>query len=122
MFQNVAIPFEHFGTGSVERLIRSVEETNWKKTKADPDYDERLWLQNIEDTLDVQHMLPTVHHPTTSPYQMYDRYTVDALKTPILPFKSIVIVHVPNERQNTTSGRGFEPMVVGRQSASTGGI
>ena len=29
MFENVAIPYEHFGTGSVERLIRSVEETNW---------------------------------------------------------------------------------------------
>ena len=67
-------------------------------------------------------MLPTVHHPETSSYQMYDHFTVDALKTPILPFKSIVIAHIPNERQNTTSGRGFEAMVVGRQSASTGGI
>jgi hypothetical protein len=122
LFQNVAIPYEHFSTGSVERLIRTVRETNWKKTVSDPDYDDRLWLKNVHDTCDVQQMLPTVHHPTSSPYKMYDHFTVDAQKTPILPFKSIVIAHIPNERQNTTSGRGFEAMVVGRQSASTGGI
>ena len=122
IFQNIAIPYEHFATGSVERLIRSVRETNWKKTVSDPDYDERLWCKNIYDTLDVQQMLPTVHHPNSSPYLMYDHFTVDAIKTPILPFKSIVIAHIPNEKQSTTSGRGFEAMVVGRQSASTGGI
>ena len=32
IIQNVAIPYEHFGTGSVERLIRTCRETNWKKT------------------------------------------------------------------------------------------
>ena len=42
LFQNVAIPYEHFSTGSAERLIRLVRETNCKKTVSDPDYDENL--------------------------------------------------------------------------------
>ena len=64
---------------------------------SDPDYDEKLWLKNAEDTCDFQQMLLTVHHQNSSSYLKYDRITVDALKTPILPFKSMMITHIPNE-------------------------
>jgi hypothetical protein len=53
---------------------------------------------------------------------MYDGHTVNINTTPMLPFGSTVIAHIPTERQNTYSGRGFEAVVVGRQEASIGGI
>ena len=122
LFQQIAVPYEHFGTGSVERLIRTCREANWKKTAADPTYDPRLWAKLVTDTIDIINMLPTVHHPDSSPYLMFDRHTVDVLKTPFLPFGSTVIAHIPNVLQNTVSGRGFEAIVTGRLDATTGGI
>lgn len=64
-------------------------------------------------------MLPTVHHPTSYPYLTYDHFAVDATNTKSLPYKSIVIAFIPNEKLNYASGRGFEVMVIDRQSAFT---
>lgn len=53
---------------------------------------------------------------------MYECFTINAHKTSFLPFKSIAIAHIVDNKQSTTSGHGFEAMVVDLQRASTGGI
>jgi hypothetical protein len=53
---------------------------------------------------------------------MYDKFTLDVEKTPILPYGTMVVAHFPLQLQTIRTGRGFPAIVVGRASEHTGGI
>jgi hypothetical protein len=64
----------------------------------------------MDSSTDSYNSSPTALHPNTTSYIMYDRFHVDAFKTPILPFGTLVVAQYPLSLQTTITGRGFEAM------------
>ena len=122
VMQKIAIPYHHFTTGDAERFIRTATELYWKNTRTLPNYDERLWNSGMDASTDSYNSSPTSLHPDTTPYIMYDKFHVDAFKTPILPFGTLVVAQYPLSLQTTLTGRGFEAMVIGRAANYHDGI
>ena len=114
VMQKIAIPYHHFTTGDAERFIRTATELYWKNTRTLPAYDERLWNSGMDASTDSYNSSPTALHPDSSQYIMYDGFHVDAFKTPLLPFGTLVVAQYPLSLQTTLTGRGFEALVIGR--------
>jgi len=72
--------------------------------------------------VDKFNTFPTSNHPTASPYQLYDKFTLDITHTPILPFGITVVAQIPPPMQTVRTGRGFEAIVVGRAPEHSHGI
>jgi hypothetical protein len=122
IIRNIAIPYEHFTTGSVERVNRTMHETHMKTAKCNDNITDQMWALGANAALDKYNTTPTAHHPNSSPYVMYDKFTLDVEKTPILPYGTMVVAHFPLQLQTIRTGRGFPAIVVGRASEHSGGI
>ena len=118
-----AIPYEHVTLGEVERFDRTIHEATTKKAAAEPmANDDRLWEYSAYDTVDKFNASPTSNHPTASPYQLYDKFTLDITQTPLLPYGITVIAQIPPQLQTVRTGRGFEAIVIGRAPEHSHGI
>jgi len=118
-----AIPYEHFTLGEIERFNRTIHETTTKKATAQSSAnDDRLWESSAYDTVDKFNACPTSNHPTASPYQLYDKFTLDLGQTPLLPFGITVVAQIPPPLQTVRTGRGFEAVVTGRAPEHSHGI
>ena len=122
VYRQIAIPYEHFTVGEVERFNRTLHEAIMKVYASKPELDERLWELCADDIIDRYNMLPSAKNPTTTPYKQFDNVTMDVLATPIFPFGTTVVAHIPLQRQTVRTGRGFEAIVVGRASEYREGI
>jgi hypothetical protein len=118
-----AIPYEHFTLGEIERFNRTIYEATTKKTTAEPtSNDDRLWESSAYDTVDKFNACPTSNHPTASPYQLYDKFTLDIAQTPLLPYGITVVAQIPPPLQTVRTGRGFEAIDIGRAPEHNHGI
>jgi hypothetical protein len=118
-----AIPYEHFTLGDIERFNRTIHEATTKKTTAEPESnDDRLWESSAYDTVDKFNAFSTSNHPTASPYQLYDKFTLDIAQTPLLPYGITVVAQIPAPLQTVRTGRGFKAIVVGRAPEHSHGI
>jgi hypothetical protein len=122
IIKNIGIPYEHFTLGEVERLNRSMHENVMKKSQINDNVTPQMWALGAEEALDMYNTVPTSRHPNSSPYVLYDKFTLDVRKTPILPYGTMVVAHYPLEHQTIRTGRGFPAVVVGRAPDHTGGI
>ena len=118
----VAIPDEHWGIGSIERWHRNIHEGILKKTLTNPNISDDMWCYGFRDDLDMYNALLTSRHPTQSPYQLYDRITIDAASSPLLHYGSIVVAQIPTKDQTFQTGRGIELIVIGRYADGYEGI
>ena len=119
---SICIPDEHWGIGGIERWHRNVHEGVLKKSLCSPHIEKDMWNFGFEDDTDMYNMLLTSRHPTKSPYQLYDNLTVDASKSPLLPYGTIVVAQIPLKHQTLQTGRGLEMIVVGRYAAGYEGV
>jgi len=122
IINQIAIPYEHFTTGEIERFFENLHETFIKTTTSNNNIPDKLWAEIASSLTDIYNSLPTARHPNSSPYLLYDRFTIDVGKTPILPIGTIAIAHIPLEKQSLRTGRGIETVVIGRAPNHIGGI
>jgi hypothetical protein len=122
IIRNIAIPYEHFTTGDCERLNRTMHESVMKLSMTNDNITDEMWAIGASAGLDMYNTLPTARHPNSSPYILYDKFTLDVQKTPILPYGTMVVAHYPLERQTIRTGRGFPAVVIGRAPEHSGGI
>jgi hypothetical protein len=118
---HIGIPHDHCSLGLVERLNRTMSESRQKKMDQ-PQIKPSYWALAYDDSIDMWNSSPTPAHPTTSPYQLYDKKTPDALASPFLPWGTHIVGHIPIALQTTQSGRGKEYLYVGRDTTNFGAI
>ena len=119
-----AIPYEHEDIGIIERANRTCSEGTSKRLNLTlrPHILPSYWCLAYADTVDMFNLSSHPSHPNSSPYQLYDHQTPDALSTPFLPWGTLVTGHIPLSLQSTQSGRGREYIYVGRCKDARGGI
>ena len=119
-----AIPYEHEDIGLIERANRTCSEGTQKRLNLTlrPHILPSYWCLAYADTVDMFNLSSHPSHPHSSPYQLYDHQTPDALSTPFLPWGTLVTGHIPLSLQSTQSGRGREYIYVGRCQDARGGI
>ena len=118
---HIGIPYEHQSLGLVERFNRTMSEAKDKKMQQ-PHIKPSYWCLAYTDSVDMWNSCPTPDHPTLSPYQLYDKVTPDALASPLLPWGTRVVGHIPLVNQTTHSLRGKEYLYVGRDTDNFGAI
>jgi hypothetical protein len=52
IIRNIAIPYEHFTTGSVERVNRTMHETHMKTAKCNDNITDQMWALGANEALD----------------------------------------------------------------------
>ena len=122
IIRTVAIPHDHFSLGGAERINRTIHESVMKNSLSNPLVTTKMWNYGAINALDIFNSLPTAHNPTASPYQLYDKFTIDVNRTPILPYGTLVVAQIPLEKQTIRTGRGFKALVIGRAPEHVGGL
>ena len=122
IMRRIAIPYEHFTIGEVERFNRTQHEAIIKKSNSNDNVTDKMWAFGAADGIDMYNSLPTARHPTQSPYQLFDGFTPNFKVTPRLPYGTTVVAQYPLALQTIRTGRGFEAVVIGRADDHIGGI
>jgi hypothetical protein len=108
-----SIPFEHNTVRRVERVHRKLQEMVVKslahKSHLSPEY----WSMCYMHCVDLHNVLPN-RDSGISPFERYHGFAPDLGFSPILPFGSVVMAHLPLQLQTTLSGRAVEAVYVGR--------
>jgi hypothetical protein len=116
------IPHEHFQIGLVERFHRSLEDSIVKCISNKPHLTMQYWGFAYNDIIMKSNILPTILRPTTTPYELWHGYKLDLKVTPMLPFGSVVMAHIPLALQRSLGPRSVETFVVGCSLAHVGGL
>ena len=119
----VAITDEHFAIGEIERWHLNTHESMLKASVSNPYLTNPMWPLLYEADLDMYNSLPTARHPHKSPYQLFDKIVIDLKDSPTLPIGTIVVAHIPLNKQSLrVPGRGIPTVVVGRSPMGFGGV
>ena len=119
----VAITDEHFAIGEIERWHRNVHESMLKASVSNPYLTNPMWPLLYDADLDMYNSLPTARNPHQSPYQLFDKIVIDLRDSPTLPIGTIVVGHIPLNKQSLrVPGRGIPTVVVGRSPMGFGGV
>jgi hypothetical protein len=116
------IPHEHFQIGLVERFHRTLEDSNVKCISSKPHLSMQYWGFAYNDIILKSNILPIVHRPTTTPYELWHGSKLDLKDTQMLPFGSVVMAHIPLALQRSLGPRSVETFVVGCSLAHVGGL
>ena len=116
------IPHEHFQIGIVERFHRSLEDSIVKCISNKPHLTMQYWGFAYNDIIMKSNILPTILRPTTTPYELWHGCKLDMKVTPMLPFGSVVMAHIPLALQRALGPRSVETFVVGCSLAHVGGL
>ena len=108
------IPYEHFHQGKVERLHRTMEDAVAKCFANKPHLPRSLWGYAYLHWLDLHNHLPTSKDPDRTPALRFCGTRLNLHHTPLFPFGTSVIAHIPLEQQSASTGRGFPTFFVGR--------
>jgi len=116
------IPHEHYQIGLVERFHRSLEDSIVKCISNKPHLTMQYWGFAYNDIIMKSNILPTILRPTTTPYELWHGSKLDLKVTPMLPFGSVVMAHIPLALQRSLGPRSVETFVVGCSLAHVGGL
>jgi hypothetical protein len=108
-----SIPFEHNTVRRVERVHRTLQEMVVKALAHKPHLSPEYWSMCYMHCVDLHNVLPN-RDSGISPFERYHGFAPDLGFSPILPFGSIVMAHLPLQLQTTLSGRAVETVYVGR--------
>jgi hypothetical protein len=116
------IPYEHYQIGRIERFHRTVEDAIVKVIATKPHLSMHYWGMAYLDYIFKHNLLPLPHDATTSAFSQWHLSRVDLSTTPMIPFGSIVMAHIPLELQKVLGGRSIETIAVGCAPAHFGGV
>ena len=118
-----AIPHDHADIGSVERSHRTLQESVVKTLASSSHLDNRYWTMSLMNSIFLGDNFPSENAPFLSPYELWEGRKVDLNSTPLIPFGSIVMAHIPLADQLGTLGpRSFETVAVGHATGHKGGV
>jgi hypothetical protein len=118
-------PHEHGTIGIVERRNRTTQDSIVKNLDLThkTHLDNRFWAMCFHDCRYKGNLQPTLKRPNKSPYSIWNNgKVVDLKNTPLLPFGSIVMAHIPLNLQTTLGGRSHETYYVGCAQGYKGGV
>jgi len=107
-------PYDHFQQGKVERLHRTMQDSVQKYFARHPHLPQTLWGYAYLHFLDLHNHLPSARNPTSTPALRWGGTAIDLHKTPLFPFGTLVVAHIPLDLQTANSGRGFPAYFLGR--------
>jgi len=114
-------PYEHGQNGDVEILIKHNQETVYKLLDA-AQLEEAYWGLALLHTTDIRELLPSASDPTISRGVAWGHSKTSLNISPLLPFGSRVLAHLPLKMQTALSGRAFPTIFVGRAPGVKGAV
>jgi len=114
---------EHEDIGNVERSHRTLQEAVVKVLASKPHLTSHYWALAFANAIFVGDAVPPDAPPHISPHEMWEGKKLDLNSTPLIPFGSIVMAHIPLALQQGTLGpRCFETVAVGAAPGHKGNI
>ena len=114
-------PHEHGQNGSIEVLIKHMEE-DVNKALVSAHLDKPFWGHAVLDATDIRNLLPSAQHPHVSRAVVWGKSKASLKSQPLIPFGSRVLAHLPLTYQTALSTRSFPAISVGRAPGVKGGI
>jgi hypothetical protein len=114
-------PYEHGQNGDIEVLIKHSQETVVKlldSAQLAPEY----WSLALLHATDIRELLPYSSQPSVPRCVLWGQPKASLRITPILPFGTRVLAHLPLKLQTALSGRWFPAIYVGRAPGVKGAI
>jgi hypothetical protein len=108
-----SIPFEHNTVRVVERTHRTLQEMVVKVLAHKLHLTFEYWAMAYMHCVDLHNILPD-RDTGISPFERFHGRAPDLSFSPILPFGSVVMAHIPLCHQTALSGRSIETIYVGR--------
>ena len=106
------MPHEHDTFRKVERLHRTASEIVVKYLLNKPHLTSQFWGFAYLHCIDLMN-IGSSKFDNHSPYLLWHGRPFDFMKTPILPFGSVVAAHRPLAAQTALSGRSYEAIFIG---------
>ena len=119
---HACIPHEHGQIGQIEREHRTLMDGVVKALYGKPHLSMKFWALAYMDCLFKRSLLPRRSLNGSSPYYEWHGRHVNLQDTPMLPFGSIVMAHIPLSQQTNLGGRAFETYSVGCAPAHKEGL
>ena len=106
------IPHKHHQIGEVERFFRVLEDSFVKLRYEKPHITEEFWGFMLHNTIFKENITCTMTD-YISPYEKWNGIKVDLPVTPMLPFGTVVMAHVPLDIQRTLGARAVKTYCIG---------
>jgi hypothetical protein len=116
----VSAPAEHSTIGVVERRNRVIQERIIMAMQAVDD--KRLWAMAALDAVFKLNLIPKPRLNHSSPYHAWFGKPFDFLRSPLLPFGTAVMAHVPLEQQTKFGVKSIPTLAVGASDSVNHGI
>ena len=114
-------PHEHGQNGSVEVLIKHMQE-DVNKLLLSSELSHEYWGLAVLNATDLREWLPSSKNPLVSRAVAWGKPKGNLKNSPLIPFGSRVLAHLPLKKQTALSGRAFPAVAVGRAPGVKGGI
>ena len=118
------IPYDHRGLGIVERYHRTIQDSVMKALDLNvkTHLSKKFWSMAFYDCIFKSNLMPLSSDSKSTPYQRWFGKTFDLKSTPMVPFGTVIMAHLPLELQTTMSGRSFKTYCVGCAPGFKGGL
>ena len=100
-------PYEHGQNGDVEVLIKQQQDIV-DKLRTGPQLGPEYWSMALTHATDIRELLPSSSNSTVSRGVLWGQPKASFKTTPILPFGTRVLAHLPLKLQTALSGRAFD--------------
>ena len=114
-------PYEHEQNEAAECLIKHLRE-EVDKVLISMELPRQYWGMALADANDLRNQMPSTKDPKKSRAVLWGKPKASMRRSPLIPFGSRVIAHLPLKLQTPLSTRGFQTIAVGRASYTKGGI
>ena len=119
---HACVPHEHGQIGQIEREHRTLMDGVVKAIHGKPHLTMKYWAMAYMDCIFKRSLLPRRSLQGSSPFFEWHGRHINLHDTPIIPFGSIVMAHIPLSEQTNLGGRAFETYSVGCAPAHKGGV
>ena len=118
----ITVPYEHGQLGHVERKHRTLAEQVIKVMGNKSHVVPQMWGMAITDCVYKSNFLPKQRLGWKTSAFLWNGSVLNVKKTPIIPFGSIVMAHVPTKLQTGLGARSFTTIAIGSTPGIKGGI
>ena len=115
-------PHEHGQLGHVERKHRTLSEQMVKVMARKPHVTPPMWGMAYLDCVYKTNLLPKERLQWHYPASLWGSDSINLRKTPMVPFGTIVMAHVPTKHQTGLGANSFEAIAVGCTPGTKGGL
>jgi hypothetical protein len=114
-------PYEHAQNGKAENIIQKTENII-QKVLQESKVDKSFWYKIAKNSCKIRNSMNSHLDPTVSRNEKFGLRKTDLLVTPMIPFGSRVLAHIPLEHQTALSGKCFETIMMDSADGVKGGV